>query len=278
MKACLQHASLRRICWLLGVSRSSLECRRTRMGRRSSDERDALTARIHELIQQHPTYGYRRIWALLRFGEGLQINKKAVYRRMKANGWMVHQRMPMAKPRVRSSRSIASRSDERWATDVTHVPAGRDGWGHLAVVIDCHDREIIGWEFALRSRAKEAERALEAACLRRFGTLRPEGPKPVLRSDNGLIFQSSKFRAACRDYGITQEYITPYTPEQNGLVERFFRSLKEECTWQNRYASFEEAQRSIARWIRWYNHERPHSSLGYKSPRHYRSHQTQEVA
>jgi len=84
------------------------------------------------------------------------------------------------------------------------------GWAHLAVVIDCHDREIIGYELALRGRAKEAERALEDACLRRFGTLRPEGPTPVLRSDNGLIFQSRRFRAACRDYGISQEFITPY--------------------------------------------------------------------
>ncbi len=48
--------------------------------------------------------------------------------------------------------------------DVTHVDCGRDSWGHLVAVIDCYDREIVGWEFALRGRAKEAERALEAAC------------------------------------------------------------------------------------------------------------------
>jgi putative transposase len=53
----------------------------------------------------------------------------------------------------------------------------------------------------------------------------------VLRSDNGLIFQSRQFRQACRDYQPTQELITPYTPEQNGIIERFFRSLKEECVW-----------------------------------------------
>jgi putative transposase len=89
-------------------------------------------------------------------------------------------------------------------------------------VIDCHDREVNGFEFALRGRAKEAERALEEACLARFGTLRPPGSTPVVRSDNGLIFQSRRFRAACRDYRLRQEFITPYTPEQNGLIERFF--------------------------------------------------------
>jgi putative transposase len=84
--------------------------------------------------------------------------------------------------------SHAGRSNERWATDLTHVYCGRDGWAHLVAVIDCHDRELIGHEFALRGRAKEAERALEEACLERFGTLRPAGATPVVRSDNGLIY------------------------------------------------------------------------------------------
>lgn len=96
-------------------------------------------------------------------------------------------------------------------------------------MIDCHDREIVGFEFALRGRAREAERALEQACLQRFGTLRPAEQTPVICSDNGLVFQSRRFREACRFYRLKQEYITPYTPEQNGLVERFFRGLKEEC-------------------------------------------------
>lgn len=56
--------------------------------------------------------------------------------------------------------------------DVTHIPCGHDGWAHLATVIDCHDREVMGYEFTWRSWAKEAERAVEAVCLQSFGTLR----------------------------------------------------------------------------------------------------------
>ncbi len=162
--------------------------------------------------------------------------------------------------------------------DVTHVPCGADGWGHLAAVIDCHDREIVGYEFALRGRANEAERALEEACIRRFGTLRPQGETPIVRSDNGLIFQSRRFRQACRDYRLRQEFITPYTPEQNGMIERFFRSLKEECAWQHNFWSFREARRTIARWIRWYNEERPHQALDYRSPAEFRAQKLNEVA
>lgn len=162
--------------------------------------------------------------------------------------------------------------------DVTHIDCGDDGWAHLAAVIDCHDREIIGYELALRARAKEAERALEAACIARFGTLRPDGNTPVVRSDNGLIFQSRRFRAACRDYRLKQEFITPYTPEQNGIIERFFRSLKEECVWQRNFACFSEARAAVASWIDWYNESRPHQALGYRSPRQHRGQQLQLVA
>lgn len=228
-----------------------------------------MVRRIERLIDEYPAFGYRKIWAMLRFREKVKVNKKKVYRILKAKGWFLNQRIATPRPRVQGRRSIAPASNQRWAMDVSHVDCGRDGWGHVVAVIDCHDREVIGFEVALRSRAREAERALEDACLKRFGTLRPKGPTPIIRSDNGLIFQSRRFRAACRDYRLNQEFITPYTPEQNGLVERFFRSLKEECVWLKRFQSFSQAKREIQRWVRWYNEERPHQSLGYQSPMQY---------
>jgi hypothetical protein len=150
--------------------------------------------------------------------------------------------------------------------DLTHIHCGADG-----AIIDCHDREIVGYEFARRGRAKKAERALEESCPARFGTLRPTGMTPVIRSDNGLVYQRRQFWAACRGYRLQQEFITPYTPEQNGTIERFFQSLKEECVWQHLFPSFAAARREIAAWIRWYNEARPHQALGYRTPREHRS-------
>ncbi len=127
--------------------------------------------------------------------------------------------------------------------DVTPIPCGQDGWGHLTVVVDCHEWELIGYGFVLLGRAKEAERAIEAPCLAppRFRTLRPGGTTPVLRSENGLIFQGRRFRQVCRGDRLQQEFITPYTPDQNGLNKRLFRSLKQECVWQWRFQRFEIA-------------------------------------
>jgi putative transposase len=171
-----------------------------------------------------------------------------MYQLLKRKRWLVHQRVSTPRPRAKGWVSRSSSSNQRWAMDLTHVNCGVDGWAHLGVVIDCCDRELVGWEFALRGRAKEAERAIEEACIKRFGTLRPLGVAPVLRSDHGLIFQSPRFRSACRDYRLKREFITPYTPEQNGIVERFFPSLKEECVWQRPFKRFAEAKEAIRQW------------------------------
>ena len=87
------------------------------------------------------------------------------------------------------------------------------------------------------------------ACLARFGALRPDSTTPVVRSDNlggaqrqWPNLQSRRFRVACHDYRLRQEVITPYTPEQNGIVERFFRSLKGKCIWQHDFGNFAAAR------------------------------------
>jgi putative transposase len=244
VKGTFPRYAVRRICRVLDVSRSSLEVKPQR-DHRPTDMCEELESTLQLLIREHPTYGYRRQWALLRYRLGITVNSKRIYRILGAKGWLVHQRVVTPRPLVKASASRTTKSDRRWAMDITHVDCGRDGRARLVGVIDCHDRELLGWEFALRGRAKEAERAIEEACIARFGSLRPVGATPVVRGDNGLIFQSRRFRAACRDYRVSQEFITPYTPEENGIIERFFRSLKEECVWQHGFHSFSEAKVAI---------------------------------
>jgi len=145
--------SHRRVCRVLKVARASAEP--TRVGPTSRRERSInalLAERLRDLIQRFPTFGYRRLWAWLRFREGWKINKKTFYRLLKIQRWFVHQRQATPRPRARGWRSQATTSNPRWAMDVTHIPCGSDGWAHLAAVIDCHDREVIGCDLALLSR------------------------------------------------------------------------------------------------------------------------------
>lgn len=213
-------ASLRRICRVLNVTRSTRY--ETEAAEAAADETrqppepsqdELLLARIKALIEAFPTFGYRRITARLRKRDKLRINRTTVYRLMREQRWMITQHETSPKPRVQKSRSRTERSNERWAVDITHIYCGADGWGHLVAVIDCHDRAVVGWEFALRGRAQEAERALEMACLARFGTLRPTGETPVLRSDTGLVFLSRRFREACTFYRLSAEPRLPSARE-----------------------------------------------------------------
>ena len=77
------------------------------------------------------------------------------------------------------------------------------------------------------------------------------------------------YRRIVHEYGLSREYITPYTPEENGLVERLIRSFKEECVWQHRFQTLDEARSVIAKWVDWYNSERPHQALNYATPKKY---------
>ena len=136
----------------------------------------------------------------------------------------------------------------------------------MALVIDCCTRELLGWHLSRSGKSKTAESALEHALINRFGCLGRVPQRFLLRSDNGLVFTSRSYTALVKSYGLQQEFITPYTPEQNGMVERVIRTLKEQCAHRHRFESLVHASRVIADWIGFYNHRRPHQALGMKTP------------
>lgn len=108
------------------------------------------------------------------------------------------------RPRIQSLPSVAKAPNERWATDMCRVWAGRDGWTTMALVIDCPSRELLGWHLSRSGRSKTAESALEQALIARFGTLGRVPTPFLLRSDNGLAFTSRSFTALVRSYVLRQ--------------------------------------------------------------------------
>jgi len=87
----------------------------------------------------------------------------------------------------------------------------------------------------------------------------------LLRSDNGLVFTSRDYTRLVRSY-VQQEFITPHCPQQNGMVERVIRTLKEQCVHRHRFESQAHATRVIADWIAFYNQQRPHQALKMMTP------------
>ena len=220
----------------------------------------ALAAPIKALIEQEPSFGYRTVAGLL------GMNKNTVQRIFQIKGWQVRKRAVGHRPRVEALPSVATRPDARWSTDLCRVWGGRDGWLSLALVMDCHTRELLGWQLSRTGKATTAAAALEQALIARFGTLGHVPAPFLLRSDNGLVFTSRHYTQLVKRYGLRQEFITPHCPQQNGMVERLIRTLKEQCIHRHRFETQQHATRVIADWVQFYNHRRPHQALGMKTP------------
>lgn len=166
-----------------------------------------------------------------------------VQRIFQIKGWQVRKRAIGKRPRIEALPSVANRPDERWSTDLAHLRAGRDQWVSLALVMDCHTRELLGWQLSRSGKATTASSALEQALITRFGTLGRVREPFLLRSDNGLVFTSRSYTALIRIYGLRQEFITPHCPQRNAMIERV-----------------------VGDWISFYNNRRPHQALGMKTP------------
>jgi putative transposase len=136
----------------------------------------------------------------------------------------------------------------------------------MALVIDCHTRELLRWQFSRSGKASNAGAALEQALISRNGCLgRVQNPF-LLRSDNDLVFTSRDCTRLVRSYGLKQEFITPHCPQQNGMIERVIRTLKGQCVHRHRFESLQLASRAIGDWIHFYNNQSPHQALGMKTP------------
>lgn len=221
---------------------------------------ESIATRIKQFIDKYPEAGYRTVaWML-------KLNKNTVQRIFQLKGWQVRKKPRGFRPRVKAFPSAAPQPNQRWSTDLARVWCGQDRWCTLALVMDCCTREILGWRLSRSAKSKTAEAALEDALINRFGCLGCVPQTFKLRSDNRLVFCSKTYTGLVKSYGLSQEFITPYTPQHNGMVERLIRTIKEQCVYHQRFENIRNAETVIAEWIRFYNEARPHQSLGMKSP------------
>lgn len=246
-----------KLCRWFGVPRRTVYYQPSRSAPKVNP---VLAARIKTLIEEEPSFGYRTVAGLL------EMNKNTVQRIFQLKGWQVRKRPIGLRPRIEALPSVAKGPNERWATDLCRVWGGRDGWLTLALVIDCGTRELLGWHLSRSGKARTAEAALEQALIARFGCLGRVPTPFLLRSDNGLVFTSRSYTRLVRSYGLKQEFITPHCPQQNGMVERVIRSVKEQCVHRHRFETLQHASRIIGDWIIFYNTRRPHQALGMKTP------------
>lgn len=245
--------SQRCACRLVGISRSTVRYR--------PQPRDdtALVERLRELARQRPRFGYRRLHALLR-REGRRVNHKRVYRLYRAAGLTVPQRK---RKRVAVSRGqlvrIGTVPNEHWSLDFMSDTLSNGRRLRTLSVLDTCTREalVIAVDTSLPSKA--VTRLLDEIRLSRQGPAR-------ITLDNGPELTSIWFDQWADQHGIELDYIEPGKPVQNAVMESFNGRFRDECLNSHWFTSLEDARRTTEAWRLDYNQERPHSSLGYRTP------------
>jgi transposase InsO family protein len=156
------------------------------------------------------------------------------------------------------------RPNRVWLGDITYLPVGRR-WRFLAAVLDQGSRRLVAWRLGRRRDAQLTRAVLDAAVRRRRP---PRGL--IFHSDRGSEYAAAAFRDRLRALGIRQS-ATQRGPEDNAHMESFFHSLKAELIHGTQFATDGALRQALVRYIRYYNGERLHSALGYRSPVDYES-------
>ncbi len=252
--------SERRACRVLGQPRST-----QRQVPLPQEEEGRLVRRILELVRQHPRYGYRRIWALLR-REGWRVNRKRVWRLWRQQGLKVPRKQRKKRRLGSSANSCVRRPAEHkghvWAWDFLHDRTADGGALKWFTLVDEYTRECL----ALEVRRGMTARAVNAVLA---GVVRERGAPRHIRSDNGPEFIAKAIRAWMTGAGLETLYIAPGAPWENGYAESFNSKVRDELLNAEVFGSLREAQVLGKAWKHEYNHVRPHSSLGYRTPAEY---------
>tara|TARA_B100000315_G_scaffold253477_1_gene292329 strand:+ start:576 stop:1385 length:810 start_codon:yes stop_codon:yes gene_type:complete len=242
------------------------------MTRKRSLSREALDTpilnRIRIIKSEHPLWGYRRIWAYMRYRDDVIIGKNRVYRLMKEHTLLISKNDRLKAKRYSTRpKPRASVPNQYWGTDMTKVKIHGWGWVYVHIVIDWYTKEIIGNYTSLTSKTSDWLEALHIAVNTRYpnGILSKRG-KPKLISDNGCQPTSEAYMKACSQLKIKQIFTTWNNPKGNADTERFFRTLKEDLVWTHVWSIPFEFQQDLDQWIINYNTDFPHQSLAYKTP------------
>lgn len=254
------------LCAALGVSRSSFYYAR-------QDSAEAgLRAAIERLVGEWPTYGYRRVTALLK-REGHTINRKRVQRLMRDMGLQVRRKPRKARttnsqhdfpryPNLVEDLAIV-RPDQVWVADITYVHLLR-GFVYLAVIMDVFTRAIRGWNLS-----RSLDRHLTIAALKQ--AMQDRCPE-IHHSDQGVQYAAFDYVDLLKDKALIS-MAEVGEPTQNGYAERLMRTIKEEEVDLSEYRDYHDAYQHIQQFIEAvYMHKRVHSALGYLTPAEFEQH------
>ena len=249
-----------RQCALLGISRSSVYYR----PKGPSREDLAVMKRIDQQYLATPFYGSRRMTAWLG-RQGCRASRKRVQRLMRTMGLSAIYRRPRTSqpgpghkvyPYLLGGMEI-TRPNQAWAADITYVPMAR-GFLYLMAIMDWYSRHVIAWRLS---------NTLDAGfCVEALGEALGKGKPEVFNTDQGSQFTSENFTGLLEQHGVRISMDGKGRYSDNIFVERLWRTVKYEEVYLKAYSGGREARAGIDNYFRFYNTQRPHQALGYRTP------------
>ena len=240
--------------------------KRSRSKKVATEEQELLPI-IRRIKAEHPCWGYRRVWAYMKYREKLFVNKKRIYRIMKENKLLVPSTRHLKASRVERNKPRAERVNEYWGIDMTKIMVQNYGWVYLVIILDWYSKKIVGHSLSLRSTSQDWMEALGKGINNQFSDGIKESAEQLnLVSDNGSQPTSERFIKECSELRITQIFASYNNPKGNADTERVIRTLKEDLVWLREWNTVEELRCAIDNWIENYNTDYPHSSLNYMTP------------
>jgi transposase InsO family protein len=211
--------------------------------------------------------GHRKVWARLRTLDGIRVSRKRVLRLMREHALLSPHRARTRQEAVHDRHIVTEAPNLMWATDATQVTTVANGKVWLFGVAEHWNAELLGWHVAKHGTRYEAIQALGMAVRQQFGHLGAGAARGLaLRHDHGTNFMADVFQKQMRFWGLAPSYAFVAEPETNGVIERLFRTLKEQAIHGRIFQTINDVRDAVRAFVARYNAEWLVEKNGYRSP------------
>ena len=271
-----------RICRVWEVSRSSFYAARgaeadstgssagpARRGPKPAISDADLLAAIRADLARSPWTGegHRKVWARLRALDGIRVSRKRVLRLMREQALLSPHRVCTRPEAVHDRHIVTAAPNVMWATDATQVTTVQDGKVWLFGVAEHWNAELLGWHVAKNGTRYEAVQAVGMAVRQQFGHLGAGAARGLsLRHDHGGNFMADVFQKQAKFWGMAPSYAFVAEPETNGVIERLFRTLKDQAIHGRIFQTIDDVRNAVRAFVARYNAEWLVEKNGYRSP------------
>ncbi len=277
-----QPYGVKHVCQVWGVPRSSFyaaqaprpesaapEAPPPRRGPKPTITDEVLLSAIGRDLETSPWTGegHRKVWARLRVRDGIRVSRKRLLRLMRENALLSPHRARRKGEDSHQRRITTTAPNVMWAIDATQVTTVQHGKVWLFGVAEHWNAEFLGWHVTKSGTRFEATQALGMAVRQQFGHLSADAARGLaLRHDHGSNFMADHFQEQAKFWGISPSHAFVGEPETNGVIERLFRTLKEQAIHGRVFQTIDEVRDAVRGFVERYNAEWLTEKNGFRSP------------